>query len=120
MEDGEVALLTPLGIELYDKSGKRQQRSPSLQKGIDYVADKRDFRHFMLKEIHEQPETAELWIARHLPHGLPVIADGLDYFAYAYQMAQNGNFPKDWALSNNGWSSFLSLFFSIINANTFI
>ena len=56
----------------------------------------------------------------YLPHGLPVIADGLDYFAYSYQMAQNGNFPKDWALSNNGWSSFLSLFFSIINANTFI
>jgi glucosamine--fructose-6-phosphate aminotransferase (isomerizing) len=34
------------------------------------VADKREFRHFMLKEIHEQPETAELWVARHLPQGL--------------------------------------------------
>ncbi|MFM7362085.1 MAG: isomerizing glutamine--fructose-6-phosphate transaminase, partial [Cyanobium sp.] len=32
-----------------------------------HVADKRSFRHFMLKEIHEQPETAALWIARHLP-----------------------------------------------------
>jgi glucosamine--fructose-6-phosphate aminotransferase (isomerizing) len=31
------------------------------------VADKRSFRHFMLKEIHEQPETAALWVARHLP-----------------------------------------------------
>ena len=26
----------------------------------------------MLKEIHDQPETAELWVARHLPVGLPV------------------------------------------------
>jgi glucosamine--fructose-6-phosphate aminotransferase (isomerizing) len=34
------------------------------------VADKRHFRHYMLKEIHEQPETAELWVARHLPQGL--------------------------------------------------
>ena len=25
----------------------------------------------MLKEIHEQPETAELWVTRHLPQGLP-------------------------------------------------
>ncbi|TCD58201.1 glutamine--fructose-6-phosphate transaminase (isomerizing) [Synechococcus sp. BS55D] len=70
MEDGEVALLSPLGIELYDADGQRQQRSPTLLSGSDHVADKRHFRHFMLKEIHEQPETAELWVARHLPSGL--------------------------------------------------
>jgi len=67
MEDGEVALLTPLGIELYDAVGTRVQRSPSLLSGTEHVADKRSFRHFMLKEIHEQPETAALWVARHLP-----------------------------------------------------
>ena len=71
MEDGEVALLGPLGIELYDASGSRQQRSPSLLSGQEHVADKRHFRHFMLKEIHEQPETARLWVERHLPKGLP-------------------------------------------------
>jgi glutamine---fructose-6-phosphate transaminase (isomerizing) len=71
MEEGEVALLSPLGIELYDAEGVRQQRTPSLLSGTDHVADKRHFRHFMLKEIHEQPETAELWVARHLPSGLP-------------------------------------------------
>ncbi|MFL0789553.1 MAG: glutamine--fructose-6-phosphate transaminase (isomerizing) [Prochlorococcus sp.] len=70
LEDGEVALLTPLGIELYDQAGERQQRSPSLLSGADHVADKRDFRHYMLKEIHDQPEAAELWVARHLPAGL--------------------------------------------------
>ncbi|EDY37356.1 glutamine-fructose-6-phosphate transaminase [Cyanobium sp. PCC 7001] len=67
MEDGEVALLTPLGIELYDAAGDRVQRTPSLLSGTQHVADKRSFRHFMLKEIHEQPETAALWMARHLP-----------------------------------------------------
>ena len=72
MEDGEVALLTPLGIELYDSDGNRQQRSPSLISGIEQIVDKRNYRHFMLKEIHEQPETAELWVARHLPSGLPI------------------------------------------------
>jgi glucosamine--fructose-6-phosphate aminotransferase (isomerizing) len=30
LEDGEVALLTPLGIELYDSAGERVQRTPSL------------------------------------------------------------------------------------------
>jgi len=71
LEDGEVALLGPLGIELYSASGERQQRSPSLLSGQEHVADKRNFRHFMLKEIHEQPETARLWVERHLPQGLP-------------------------------------------------
>ena len=77
MEDGEVALLTPLGIELYDAAGERVQRSPSLLSGTEHVADKRSFRHFMLKEIHEQPETAALWVARHLPdNGLVVMEIG--------------------------------------------
>ena len=70
MEDGEVALLSPLGIELYNDVGERQQRSPSLLSGHEHVADKRQFRHFMLKEIHEQPETARLWVERHLPLNL--------------------------------------------------
>ena len=71
MEDGEVALLGPLGIELYNADGARQQRSPTLLSGQEHVADKREFRHFMLKEIHEQPETARLWVERHLPESLP-------------------------------------------------
>jgi glucosamine--fructose-6-phosphate aminotransferase (isomerizing) len=71
LEDGEVALLTPLGIELYDAAGDRVQRTPSLLSGTEHVADKRSFRHFMLKEIHEQPETAALWVARHLPEAEP-------------------------------------------------
>tara|TARA_Y100001968_G_scaffold1655_1_gene1417 strand:- start:23494 stop:25398 length:1905 start_codon:yes stop_codon:yes gene_type:complete len=71
LEDGEVALLTPLGIELYDKDNNRLQRAPSLLSGAEYVVNKRNFRHFMLKEIHEQPETARLWVERHLPNGLP-------------------------------------------------
>jgi glucosamine--fructose-6-phosphate aminotransferase (isomerizing) len=75
MEDGEVALLTPLGIELYNQAGARVQRAPSLLSGTEHVADKRSFRHFMLKEIHEQPETAALWVARHLPEPAAGAAD---------------------------------------------
>ncbi len=81
MEDGEVALLTPLGIELYDSAGQRVQRTPTLLTGTEHVADKRSFRHFMLKEIHEQPETAALWVARHLPEGA-LVALPLDESVY--------------------------------------
>ena len=82
MEDGEVALLTPLGIELYDADGGRVQRTPTLLTGTEHVADKRSFRHFMLKEIHEQPETAALWVARHLPEAGPLVALPLDDSVY--------------------------------------
>ena len=82
MEDGEVALLTPLGIELYDADGGRVQRTPTLLTGTEHVADKRSFRHFMLKEIHEQPETAALWVARHLPEAGPLVALPLDESVY--------------------------------------
>ena len=82
MEDGEVALLTPLGIELYDAPGERVQRTPSLLTGTEHTADKRSFRHFMLKEIHEQPETAALWVARHLPEGA-LVALPLDETVFA-------------------------------------
>ncbi|MBD1194645.1 glutamine--fructose-6-phosphate transaminase (isomerizing) [Vulcanococcus sp. Clear-D1] len=82
MEDGEVALLTPLGIELYDAAGDRVQRTPSLLSGTEHVADKRSFRHFMLKEIHEQPETAALWVARHLPESGRLVALPLDERVY--------------------------------------
>ncbi len=87
LEDGEVALLTPLGIELYDAAGERVQRTPSLLCGTEHVADKRSFKHFMLKEIHEQPETAALWVARHLPEAVggagPLVALPLDEDFYA-------------------------------------
>ncbi len=87
LEDGEVALLTPLGIELYDTAGERVQRTPSLLSGTEHVADKRSFKHFMLKEIHEQPETAALWVARHLPEAVggagPLVALPLDEDFYA-------------------------------------
>jgi glucosamine--fructose-6-phosphate aminotransferase (isomerizing) len=82
MEDGEVALLTPLGIELYGADGGRVQRTPTLLTGTEHVADKRSFRHFMLKEIHEQPETAALWVARHLPESGPLVALPLDDSVY--------------------------------------
>ena len=71
LKNNEVALLTPLGIELYDGNGDRQHRAPSLFEGNELFADKKNFRHFMLKEIYEQPETAQLWIDRYLPSDSP-------------------------------------------------
>ncbi|MXZ83323.1 MAG: glutamine--fructose-6-phosphate transaminase (isomerizing) [Synechococcus sp. SB0666_bin_14] len=64
LEDGEMARLTPLGVELFDASGQRTQRTPQPLRGDSHTADKRQFRHFMLKEIHEQADVAAAWVER--------------------------------------------------------
>tara|TARA_Y100001978_G_C23696881_1_gene438113 strand:+ start:313 stop:2208 length:1896 start_codon:yes stop_codon:yes gene_type:complete len=66
MEDEEIGLLTPLGIELYDSDNERQYRNPISLKTSDQVADKKNFRHYMLKEIYDQPDIAHNWIQNYL------------------------------------------------------
>jgi glucosamine--fructose-6-phosphate aminotransferase (isomerizing) len=55
LEDGDVAKIDRRGVEIYDVAGKRVERP---ERWIDWspvAAEKQGFRHFMLKEIHEQP-----------------------------------------------------------------
>ncbi|ABM73001.1 Glutamine--fructose-6-phosphate transaminase (isomerizing) [Prochlorococcus marinus str. MIT 9515] len=66
LEDGEIALLTPLGIEIYDSNNERQYRNPISLQIAEQVIDKNNFRHYMLKEIYDQPEIAKYWLEKYL------------------------------------------------------
>ena len=66
MEDEEIGLLTPLGIELYNANNERQYRNPSSLKTSEQIVDKKNFRHFMHKEIYDQPELARNWVKNYL------------------------------------------------------
>ena len=66
MEDEEIGLLTPLGIELYDSNNERQYRNPISLKSSELVVDKKNFRHYMHKEIYEQPDLTRNWINKYL------------------------------------------------------
>jgi len=56
LEDGDVALIGLDGVEIFDAAGNRQDR-PAMPVPVEVsVAEKGNFRHFMAKEIHEQPE----------------------------------------------------------------
>ena len=66
MEDEEIALLTPLGIEIYDANNERQYRNPISLQVSEQAIDKLNFRHYMLKEIYDQPETAKNWLDKYL------------------------------------------------------
>ena len=55
MEDGDVAVLRKDGFELFDADRKAVER-PSKHISWDPIsAEKQGYKHFMLKEIHEQP-----------------------------------------------------------------
>ncbi|BAZ39779.1 D-fructose-6-phosphate amidotransferase [Calothrix sp. NIES-4101] len=55
LENGEIARLTPLGVEIYDFTGKRLKKQPRLLNLSPTMVEKQGFKHFMLKEIYEQP-----------------------------------------------------------------
>jgi len=66
LENEEIALLTPLGIEIYDSNNERQYRNPVSLKVSEQIIDKMNFKHFMLKEIYDQPQTAKNWLENYL------------------------------------------------------
>ena len=53
MEDEEIALLTPLGVEIYDSNNERQYRNPISLNISEQIVDKMNFKHYMLKEIYD-------------------------------------------------------------------
>ncbi|MEY2859515.1 MAG: hypothetical protein RLZZ74_3831 [Cyanobacteriota bacterium] len=55
LENGELARLTPLGVEVYDFEGARMSRFPRTLDWNPVQVEKQGFRHYMLKEIYEQP-----------------------------------------------------------------
>ncbi|MDJ0553467.1 MAG: glutamine--fructose-6-phosphate transaminase (isomerizing) [Microcoleaceae cyanobacterium MO_207.B10] len=55
LENGEVARLTPLGVEVYNFEGDRLNKVPRILNWSPTLVEKQVFKHFMLKEIHEQP-----------------------------------------------------------------
>lgn len=55
LENGELAKLTPLGVEVYNFAGDRLKKYPRTLNWNPVMVEKQGFRHFMLKEIYEQP-----------------------------------------------------------------
>ena len=55
LADGDMAVITPDGVQLTDFDGKPIQREVQHVTWDPIMAEKGGFKHFMLKEIYEQP-----------------------------------------------------------------
>ena len=63
LEDGDVADLHPTGVTITDVDGAPQERAVTTIDWTPEAAEKGGYEHFMLKEIHEQPESLRQAIA---------------------------------------------------------
>ena len=63
LEEGDVADLRPWGVTITDVHGALRERAVSTIDWSPEAAEKGGYEHFMLKEIHEQPEALSQSIA---------------------------------------------------------
>jgi glucosamine--fructose-6-phosphate aminotransferase (isomerizing) len=63
LEDGDVADLHPTGVTITDVDGRPMERTVTTIDWSPEAAEKGGYEHFMLKEIHEQPESLRQAIA---------------------------------------------------------
>ncbi len=59
LEDGEIARLTREAISISDRDGQPVERQPQRLLWDPVQIEKGGYRHFMLKEIHEQPQAVQ-------------------------------------------------------------
>ncbi len=55
LEDGDIAIVTRAGVTVLDSKRKQADRPRRIASVDASTTDKGHFRHYMLKEIHEQP-----------------------------------------------------------------
>jgi glucosamine--fructose-6-phosphate aminotransferase (isomerizing) len=78
LEDGDLAVVTAGGYRITDVAQNDQVRS---ERDLPWTAESielGDYEHYMLKEIHEQPETVQNTLRGRLRPGVPIRLDGLN------------------------------------------
>jgi glucosamine--fructose-6-phosphate aminotransferase (isomerizing) len=71
LDDGDWAILTHKTVEIHDAHGNVVDRAVAKSSASALIVDKGNHRHFMAKEIHEQPEV----VGRTLAHYLDMAAE---------------------------------------------
>ncbi|GBF25185.1 glutamine--fructose-6-phosphate aminotransferase [isomerizing] [bacterium MnTg02] len=66
LDDGDLAVLTRRGVTVFNREGSNVTRPVLKSVGTTFLVDKGNHRHFMSKEIHEQPEVVSHTLAHYL------------------------------------------------------
>lgn len=71
LEAGEIAVLSKQGAAVYDLHYQKVQKELKIADWDVSEAEKGGYAHYMLKEIHEQPESIRKTITPRIENGLP-------------------------------------------------
>src|SRR6266851_7192255 len=74
LEDGDSVVLTRRSVEVRDAKGSRVERAVVKSLASALLVDKGNYRHFMAKEIHEQPEVVGHTLARYVDMAIERVA----------------------------------------------
>ncbi|MBX9724334.1 MAG: glutamine--fructose-6-phosphate transaminase (isomerizing), partial [Candidatus Obscuribacterales bacterium] len=66
LEQSEIVEITKDGARLFDFNGKEVKRNPVSMDNVQFVTDKQGHKHFLMKEIHEQPLVLRQTIGKYL------------------------------------------------------
>jgi glucosamine--fructose-6-phosphate aminotransferase (isomerizing) len=66
LEDGDWVVLTRKRADVRDGNGNKVERAVLKSSASSFLVDKGNYRHFMAKEIHEQPEVVGRTLAHYL------------------------------------------------------
>ena len=66
LEEGDYVVLNRGGATFYDRTGRLVHRRAQRVASSAYLVDKANYRHFMAKEIHEQPEVVGHTLAHYV------------------------------------------------------
>lgn len=98
LDDGDFAIVKNSSVQIYDHLGKKVIRETKINSMDPAIISKGNYRHFMEKEIHEQPETishtlSEMYnangemskklieITKNNPNSITFLAAGTSYYA---------------------------------------
>jgi glucosamine--fructose-6-phosphate aminotransferase (isomerizing) len=84
LEDGDWAVVRRNQVQIFDMAGEPVERKRQQSIGTSFLVDKGNHRHFMEKEIHEQPEV----ISHTLAHYLDFAAGTSKPFELPFDFAQ--------------------------------
>ena len=81
LEDGDWVVVRKNGAEVHDESGAPVKRPVIKSNASAFLVDKGNHRHFMAKEIHEQPEVVGHTLAHYLDmaNGRVLLPEGLPF-----------------------------------------
>ncbi|MBY0548225.1 MAG: glutamine--fructose-6-phosphate transaminase (isomerizing) [Candidatus Obscuribacterales bacterium] len=85
LAQSEIAEITTAGARLFSFAGVEVKRNPVSMDSTQFVMDKQGHKHFLLKEIHEQPVVLRRTIGKYLIHpGKPINFAGVsDHGSYS-------------------------------------